>query len=440
RDHVHLTAGMGGRDKFGWSGSGGGIGAIGPSLADQIWTGAGAAPEGWKEGAIQGAIRGFLQGLGPLGQLAGGLASSFPGLEKLLPDRLGIPGSGVVSEALQKFVGDRYEGWIKDWVYSTFGSMGGGSVAGGAAAGGSGLAEWARSGLAYGGAFPATGANVQKMVTLGTKESGGDERAVNPTSVDGEHASGAWQMLPSTFNAHKVNPGDDILRGEHNAAASSRYQKSRYGRLVTFSPYEKGGLIPGTPGDPRVLMAHAGEIVLPRGVADSFVRFAESLNAFVKSTRSPRAGIAAGPSSASQNIRPGSLGSVRQTNGGNFSFRQHNAVSSGSPGSPGASLGHRGGAGRFAAPVDGVRSFARDSLLAAGAMRTDRLEAGVEGLRREVAHQTNVVGSLLESIPPETGREVRGGMIDGLKGGDADLQRAARYAVEDRGVYSRMAE
>jgi SLT domain-containing protein len=76
------------------------------------------------------------------------------------------------------------------------------------------------------------------MVILGEKESGGDLHAQNPSSG----ASGPWQLMPDTFAAYRVKPTDDIFNGTHNAAASSRYQKDRYGELVTFSPYTNGGI------------------------------------------------------------------------------------------------------------------------------------------------------------------------------------------------------
>lgn len=68
------------------------------------------------------------------------------------------------------------------------------------------------------------------------QESGGNPKAVNPTPVGKEHATGLMQTLPSTFKEYTI-PGTDIYNPIYNAVAAIRYIKSRYG-----SPYKIPGL------------------------------------------------------------------------------------------------------------------------------------------------------------------------------------------------------
>jgi hypothetical protein len=100
------------------------------------------------------------------------------------------------------------------------------------------LQDWAKSGLEYGAAFDASSGNISKIVSLAQKESGGDPNAQNPDSS----AAGLMQLIESTWNAYKVAASDDIFNPVQNVAASSRYQKDRYGELVTHSPYTRGGI------------------------------------------------------------------------------------------------------------------------------------------------------------------------------------------------------
>lgn len=79
---------------------------------------------------------------------------------------------------------------------------------------------------------------LQRLVSL---ESGGNPRAVNPTAVMGEHASGLWQMLYSTFVGAGGRGGmmgmfNPILEG----IAAIRYIMGRYG-----SPFNIPGLFSG---------------------------------------------------------------------------------------------------------------------------------------------------------------------------------------------------
>jgi TP901 family phage tail tape measure protein len=90
------------------------------------------------------------------------------------------------------------------------------------------------------------------MATLVTKESGGRATAVNPTVVDGQHATGIAQMLPSTFARWELPGLTDIYDPIDNLVASERYIQSDYGApwnipgLLhgTYVGYDEGGLLP----------------------------------------------------------------------------------------------------------------------------------------------------------------------------------------------------
>lgn len=76
------------------------------------------------------------------------------------------------------------------------------------------------------------------LETLVSRESGGNPRAWNPVSVLGQHASGMWQMLPSTFAAYSL--GGSIWNPVAEGAAAIRYIRAVYG-----SPYNIAGLLGG---------------------------------------------------------------------------------------------------------------------------------------------------------------------------------------------------
>jgi TP901 family phage tail tape measure protein len=132
--------------------------------------------------------------------------------------------------------------------------------------------QWHEEGLRYSGAFPVTPTNLSKLHNLAMKESGDNPKAKNPSG-----ASGLMQMMPPTFDAHKVNAGDDIMNPIHNTAASARYQKAQYGGLTTQSPYRNGGVIPGVPGQRVLLQAESGERVLPIDVTKAFDKLSTSI-------------------------------------------------------------------------------------------------------------------------------------------------------------------
>lgn len=61
------------------------------------------------------------------------------------------------------------------------------------------------------------------------QESSGDPNAVNPTPVNGEHATGLLQTLPSTFKANAAPGMTNINDPVANAVAAINYIKNRYG-------------------------------------------------------------------------------------------------------------------------------------------------------------------------------------------------------------------
>jgi hypothetical protein len=83
------------------------------------------------------------------------------------------------------------------------------------------------------------------------RESGGNARAVNPTAVLGQHATGIAQMLPSTFAANMLRPYTNILNPIDNLVSAIRYIARRYGSPFNipgllsghYSGYEHGGTI-----------------------------------------------------------------------------------------------------------------------------------------------------------------------------------------------------
>ena len=67
------------------------------------------------------------------------------------------------------------------------------------------------------------------LVYLMQRESGGNPVAYNPTPVNGEHATGLFQMLPSTFREYALPGHTDIWNPLDNTIAAIRYIKARYG-------------------------------------------------------------------------------------------------------------------------------------------------------------------------------------------------------------------
>ncbi len=113
------------------------------------------------------------------------------------------------------------------------------------------VAQWISTALAATGS-PASWLGM--METLVSKESGGNPQAVDPQAVDGEHATGIAQMLPSTFAAYNQIAGGSILNPIVELIAALRYIRTLYGSpagipgLLSghYSGYDQGGmLMPG---------------------------------------------------------------------------------------------------------------------------------------------------------------------------------------------------
>ncbi len=67
------------------------------------------------------------------------------------------------------------------------------------------------------------------LLLLVRYESGGNPSAQSPVAVDGEHASGLLQMLPSTFASYALRSHNNIWSPVSNAIAAIRYIQANYG-------------------------------------------------------------------------------------------------------------------------------------------------------------------------------------------------------------------
>jgi phage-related minor tail protein/SLT domain-containing protein len=72
-------------------------------------------------------------------------------------------------------------------------------------------------------------------------ESGGNPLAVNPQSVNGEHATGLLQTLPSTFISNAVKGLNNILNPIDNAVAAINYIKRIYGSIYNTPLFKNPG-------------------------------------------------------------------------------------------------------------------------------------------------------------------------------------------------------
>ncbi|WP_041939178.1 MULTISPECIES: phage tail tape measure protein [Frankia] len=131
------------------------------------------------------------------------------------------------------------------------------------------------------------------MARLVQLESGGNARAVNPTAVLGQHATGLVQMLPSTFRAHMLSGFGDIFNPLDNLISSERYIKDTYGspdRIKnlysgSYLGYDSGGILP--PGHSLVLNA--------TGAGEPAAVFTPGQWQTLQNLASGRSGGAAGP-------------------------------------------------------------------------------------------------------------------------------------------------
>jgi len=163
-----------------------------------------------------------------------------------------------------KSIGSSTSGLFKDLLGAL--GLGGG---GGAGIGGN-VVSWIKSAMAITGA-PSSW--LGPLETLVSKESGGNPNAVNPITVLGQHASGLFQTLPSTYAAHALIPGG-VFNPIADAVAGIRYIMAEYGSPFnipgllggTYRGYDAGGLLmPGlthaynATGAPELIIPLAGQ-------------------------------------------------------------------------------------------------------------------------------------------------------------------------------------
>jgi hypothetical protein len=110
------------------------------------------------------------------------------------------------------------------------------------------VADWLRAAMRIAGVGDDWLRGLVRLVDL---ESSGNPRARNPESVNGEHASGLLQTLPSTFRSYRDRDlPNDIFNPVANAVAAIRYISDTYGHVNKipglfsgrFRGYAEGGI------------------------------------------------------------------------------------------------------------------------------------------------------------------------------------------------------
>lgn len=209
--------------------------------------------------AYAGGTMGAAPGWGIVGENGPELVK-FSGGEAVMPGVPGYAGGTIAADNL----------WMEDLSKSWSGifnkGVGDKFAAGFAAAWSKELAAKAAAAAAR--AVPGTSGDVRSWLTtalhdtdrpmswlsplewLVQQESGGNPRAVDPIFVDGEHAEGLLQTLPSTYAEFATVPGG-IWNPVSNAVAAIRYIMSQYGSpfnipgmFVHDYGYDSGGWLP----------------------------------------------------------------------------------------------------------------------------------------------------------------------------------------------------
>ncbi len=128
----------------------------------------------------------------------------------------------------------------------------------------------------------ASKSHISDLVWLANAESGYNANSINLTDSNaaaGNPSIGLMQTTGSTFNAYALPGHKDIRNPLDNMIASIRYQLARYGHIIRFSPYAKGGIVPefdtggvvpGPLGMPVMAKVHGGETILPTHKIDGF--------------------------------------------------------------------------------------------------------------------------------------------------------------------------
>jgi hypothetical protein len=121
----------------------------------------------------------------------------------------------------------------------------------------------------------ATKEHISDIVWLAQQESSFNSDAENRTDSNaaaGNPSIGLMQTTGTTFNQYALPGHKNIRNPLDNIIASIRYQLARYGHIIRFSPYAKGGVIPsfddggivpGPLGMPTLIEAHGGETIQP---------------------------------------------------------------------------------------------------------------------------------------------------------------------------------
>jgi tape measure domain-containing protein len=137
--------------------------------------------------------------------------------------------------------------------------------------------DWLKAALAITGVDAGWLGGLKRLVSW---ESSGNPTAVNPETVNGQHATGLLQTLPSTFRAYKMPGMDDILNPIHNAVAAIRYIDDTYGSVYkipgiasgdhsAFPGYAEGGIV--TKPTLAWIGERGPEAVVPLGRSGGFV-------------------------------------------------------------------------------------------------------------------------------------------------------------------------
>lgn len=123
--------------------------------------------------------------------------------------------------------------------------------------------------------------------SLWQKESGWNHLADNPTSdaYGIPQAMTTAHQMPAGYGPPGGDPAVQIAWGLDYIAGRYGTPSEAWNHSQSVGWYEKGGRIPGREGDPKNIMAHAGEIVLPQGVSDNFVKFTEWMKELVEKIR-----------------------------------------------------------------------------------------------------------------------------------------------------------
>ena len=170
---------------------------------------------------------------------------------------------GLVNGMTSKDMGSFVQSWIGSMTSAAGGAMGG-NVTG-----------WLTAALGITGTPMSW---ISGLLRLVQAESGGNPIAWNPISVNGEHATGLLQTLPSTFASYAVKGLGDIFNPIANAAAAINYIKRTYGSVYNTPLFTSAGAYVGyeegtrnaTPGvhlvgekGPELVWMKGGETVTP---------------------------------------------------------------------------------------------------------------------------------------------------------------------------------